>query len=201
MMSLLRKMLNLCKPSIFFYYWKQYILVRKLDGRLSLSAWHLSFERGVKIASDGKSRIKLGNHIYLRTGTEIEALYCATISIGDNFSANKNCTIVARYGVTIGNNCMLAGNVSIYDHDHSFAEVGKSFQDQDYIGAPIKIGNNVWIGANVFISKGVNIGDNVIVGAGTFVNSTIPSNSIVYSSTHLIVKPLHGNKDDQSINT
>lgn len=42
----------------------------------------------------------------------------------------------------------------------------------------IRVGNNVFIGANSTILYDVNIGDNVIIGAGSLVNKDIPSGSI-----------------------
>lgn len=48
----------------------------------------------------------------------------------------------------------------------------------DYEYGKIKIGNNVFLGANTIITKSVTIGDNVIVGAGSIVTKDIPSNEI-----------------------
>ena len=47
------------------------------------------------------------------------------------------------------------------------------------IPAPIRIGNDVWIGSNVTVTPGVTIGDNAIVGAGAVVTKDVKENTIV----------------------
>lgn len=85
------------------------------------------------------------------------------------------------YLITIGNNVTIT-NSKVYAHDaspHIF--VGKS-----KVGK-IKIGNNVFIGANSVIMPNVSIGDSVIIGAGTIITRDIPANSIVAGNpSHLI---------------
>ncbi|HEU0256375.1 MAG TPA: CatB-related O-acetyltransferase [Microbacteriaceae bacterium] len=43
----------------------------------------------------------------------------------------------------------------------------------------VRIGNDVWIGANAIIRRGVTIGDGAIVAAGAFVNRDVPPYTIV----------------------
>lgn len=45
--------------------------------------------------------------------------------------------------------------------------------------APIRIGENVWIGANATILPGVSIGDGAVIGAGAVVTKDVPARSIV----------------------
>ena len=45
--------------------------------------------------------------------------------------------------------------------------------------APIRIGKNVWIGANAVVTKGVTIGDNAVIAAGAVVTKDVPANCIV----------------------
>lgn len=44
---------------------------------------------------------------------------------------------------------------------------------------PVKIGNDVWIGARVIVLEGVNIGDGVIIAAGAVVTKDVPPYAIV----------------------
>ena len=47
------------------------------------------------------------------------------------------------------------------------------------IPAPIKIGNDVWIGSNATILPGVTIGDGAIIAAGAVVTKDVAENTIV----------------------
>lgn len=54
--------------------------------------------------------------------------------------------------------------------------------------APIIIGENCWIGANVRICKGVTIGDNSVVAACSVVTKNVPANCIVAGNPAKVVK-------------
>lgn len=54
--------------------------------------------------------------------------------------------------------------------------------------APIIIGENCWIGANVRICKGVTIGNNSIVAACSVVTKDVPANCIVAGNPAKVVK-------------
>ena len=45
--------------------------------------------------------------------------------------------------------------------------------------APIKIGNDVWIGAHATILAGVTIGNGAVIAAGAVVTKDVPINTIV----------------------
>lgn len=52
----------------------------------------------------------------------------------------------------------------------------------------IKIGHDVWVGANVIILDGVKIGNGVIIGAGSVVTKDIPSYAIVGGNPAKIIR-------------
>lgn len=54
--------------------------------------------------------------------------------------------------------------------------------------APVKIGENCWIGRNVSIMKGVTIGDNSVVAANSVVTKDVPANCIVAGNPAKVVK-------------
>ena len=57
-----------------------------------------------------------------------------------------------------------------------------------YKKAPVVIGDNVWIGANVTILPGVTIGDYVVVAAGAVVTKDVPSGVLVAGVPAIVKK-------------
>lgn len=109
----------------------------------------------------------------------IQPFYCdygKQISVGKRFFANFNFTVLDEAPVTIGDDCFIGPNVSIYTACHSTDPVERNSRRE--WAEPVSIGNNVWIGGSVTILPGVTIGDNVTIGAGSVVTKDIPSNSI-----------------------
>lgn len=184
------KLSTLFNPYAIGFYLKQFLLLKKYEGRLHSNGFRLSWEPMAEFTIDPDSHIYLGRQIHLRKNTDIEARDGAVIHIGNHFFINKNSSIIARYSITIGDHCMIGENTSIIDHNHAFDNPTETIQTQGYQGAKITIGNNVWIAGRVFIGHGVHIGDNVVIGANTVVTKSIPSNSVVYGKTELIIKPL-----------
>lgn len=113
------------------------------------------------------------------------------IEVGSNFFANFNCTIVDVAKVKIGDNCMLAPNVSIYTGGHP---IHPDTRNSAYnYGKEVLIGNNVWIGGNTVILPGVNIGDNVVIGAGSVVTKNIPAWSIAAGNPCKVIRKITEN--------
>ncbi len=54
--------------------------------------------------------------------------------------------------------------------------------------APVIIGNDVWIGANVVIMNGVTIGHGAIIGATSVVTKDVPPYTIVAGSPARVIK-------------
>ena len=97
-------------------------------------------------------------------------------------------TILDVGKVTIGDNVMLAPNVSIYTAGHP---VHPDSRNSGYeYGIPITIGNNVWIGGNAVILPGVTIGNNVVIGAGSVVTKDIPDNVIAAGNPCRILRKI-----------
>ena len=92
--------------------------------------------------------------------------------IGQHCFMNQNVSVTCLKQIEIGVNCIIANNVVMVDHDHDTVNGG-------FVSAPIKIGDNVWIGANSVILKGVTIGNNAIIAAGSIVTKDVPANAIV----------------------
>lgn len=83
--------------------------------------------------------------------------------------------------VTLGNHCDITLGVRFFTHEGGIwvlRGIDKELNEYDCF-RPIKIGNNVLIGANSLIMCGVSIGDNVVIAAGSVVTKDVPSNVVV----------------------
>ena len=110
------------------------------------------------------------------------------ITVGDNFIANFNVTILDRGPVTIGNDVMIGPGTVITTTGHPLSQKGRR-EHLAYM-KPVRIGDDVWIGGNVSILPGVTIGNNVVVAAGAVVNRDVPDNCVVAGGPAKIVKEL-----------
>jgi len=105
--------------------------------------------------------------------------YPEMIRIGENSFINHLCSVWASPGgpITIGSNVLLGPCASIISSNHGIAR-GRLIRDQPGNDAPISIGDDVWLGANVVVTAGVSIGEGAVVGAGAVVTSDLPPMSI-----------------------
>ena len=104
----------------------------------------------------------------------------AKLIIGKNV-AMSNCTIVATSSITLGDNIMIGGGVTIIDSDFHSLNPAHWHTDLDELNMkskPVKIENNVFIGMDSKILKGVNIGSNSIIAAGSVLFSSVPENEV-----------------------
>ncbi len=112
----------------------------------------------------------------------------AKLNIGKNTYITR-ATISCLGEISIGENCILGEGMKIFDHNHQHTKNPFSVSKTEFNIGKVKMGNNVWTGANVIILKDVTIGNNVILGAGCVIYKDVPDNSIII------------NKQDHQINS
>lgn len=106
------------------------------------------------------------------------------IHLGKNVFINSGCCFQDQGGIDIGDDCLIGHQVvfATLNHDPEPQKRGNN------IAKPIKLGQNVWIGAHATILPGVSIGDHAIVAAGAVVNKDVPAFSIVAGVPAKIIK-------------
>ena len=123
----------------------------------------------------GKEQVTRGNAVFRVEG--------GNLTVGDKCFFNQNVSITCKKEVVIGDRCQIANNVVIVDHDHAGCENWGS-----YVETPVKIGNDVWIGAGAVILRGTVIGDKAIIGAGSIVKGEIPAGAVFYQKRENVIR-------------
>lgn len=112
--------------------------------------------------------------------------YGSNIRVGRRFFANFNFTVLDEAPVTVGDDCFIGPNVSIYTACHSTDPIERNSRRE--WAKPVTIGDNVWIGGSVTILPGVTIGSNVTIGAGSVVVKDIPDGCVAVGNPCRVVK-------------
>ena len=124
------------------------------------------------------------------------------VSLAENVDIRKACSIgdysyisrgtICFDGTEIGKYCSIGYYVQIGLPEHPISFISTSpyiyrneqikkycnWPDDDII-APVKIGNDVWIGSNSMILQGVTIGDGAVIAAGAVVNKDVEPFTVV----------------------
>ena len=108
--------------------------------------------------------------------------------LGSNVYANFNLTLVDDTDIYIGDSVMIGPNVTIATAGHPVDPELRRKVAQFNI--PVRIGNNVWIGAGAVILPGITIGENSVIGAGSIVTKDIPANVVAVGNPCRVLRPI-----------
>lgn len=168
-MKLIKKGAALC-VSIYHY-----IRLKLMYGtRVSVAAIN-SIKGRWRVELFPGATLMIGRFLMSRGPLYLKCMEGASLKIGHGVFFNHNCSITAAQSIEIGDKCNFANNLVIVDHDHKMGEHGVV---SGLESKAIKIGNNVWCGANVTVLRGVTIGDGAVIAAGAVVNKDVPAGEI-----------------------
>ena len=152
---------------------RQFTLRRKID----TLGENVFIEKNVKILRFPKN-VQIGNQVVLKEGARIcSCNQNAKINIGENTTFGYHSFLFSSESIEIGNNCLIAPFVYIVDSDHNI-EKEKLINEQPNSTAPVKIGNDVWIGTGAKILKGVSIENGAVIAAGAIVRNDVKAYEI-----------------------
>lgn len=155
----------------------------------------------------GRQYIDFGDNLTTGVGCRFDcfpgtAPDAIKIKFGRNVQINDYVHMVGMESIEVGDNVLMASHIFISDNSHGSYKGDE--QDSDptvaptkrlYPTAPVKIGNNSWIGEGSIIMPGVVIGEGCIIGAHSVVNKSIPAWTIAVGSPAKVIKKW--NKDKQ----
>lgn len=110
------------------------------------------------------------------------------MKIGDNVFINSNSLLMARGGITVEDDVLMAANVQLLSNNHD------EYDRQVLTCKPIHIKKGAWIGAGASILAGVTVGEYAIVAAGAIVTKDVPDYGVVAGVPAKVIKTLDKDK-------
>lgn len=130
---------------------------------------------------------ELGENCYIEP--PLHANWGRHTHFGNNVYANFNLTLVDDTDIFIGDSVMIGPNVTIATAGHPIdPELRKKVAQYNI---PVRIGNNVWIGAGAVVLPGVSIGENAVIGAGSIVTKDIPANVVAVGNPCRVLREIN----------
>lgn len=134
--------------------------------------------------------VRFGSSCVLDHGFTLES--SGHLEVGERTVFGHHCTVAADRSVVIGEHCLIGEMVSIRDHDHAFGDSGGSIIDQGRTTAPVRIGDDVWIGAKATVTRGVTIGSGSVVGAHAVVTHDLPPGCVAVGIPAKVIRMRDG---------
>lgn len=128
---------------------------------------------------------KLGKQTHIYSNVKIWAPW--NLVIGDNVGIADDVTLYSQDIITIGSRTTISQGTYICTGTHDYTSPNFKL-----ISAPITIGSDCWLAAQVFIHPRVIIGNGVVVGACSVVTTNLESWNIYAGNPCKKIKNNHG---------
>lgn len=136
-------------------------------------------------------RLELGAQVFLEPGVWLTAGDHGRIRIGGGTFLNQGVMVASEGLVDIGEHCMAANGCLITDGSHRFEDPDVPVPWQGFTTkGPTRIGDNVWLGANVVVTSGVTIGRRSVIGANSVVTDDVPPYSIAAGTPARVLRTI-----------
>jgi galactoside O-acetyltransferase len=112
----------------------------------------------------------------------------SNVHIGNDFFGNVNLAFVDDVEIRIGDDVMIAPNVTLTTTGHPVHPARRV--DFARFSEPIVVEDKVWIGSNVVVLPGVRIGYGSVIGAGSVVSRDIPPMVVAVGTPCRALRPI-----------
>ena len=146
--------------------------------------------RTYNAAPDAVTLRELLGHVGARVEVvpPLQVDYGTYVTLGDGVFINFNCVILDTCAVTIGGGTLVGPGVQFFAATHP---VDPAVRRQGLeMGAPITVGENVWIGGGAILLAGVTIGDDTTIGAGSVVTRSVPAGVLAAGNPCRVIRTL-----------
>jgi acetyltransferase-like isoleucine patch superfamily enzyme len=122
-----------------------------------------------------------------RCAVAAHAFLHGPITLGDDVSINARASLDGgAKGIVVGDGTRIASGAVLYAFDHGL-KPDRPLRGQPVRSRGIRIGSDVWIGANAGVTDGVVIGDHAVVAMGAVVTKDVPDWAIVAGVPAVVV--------------
>jgi len=151
---------------------------------------HVCISDGTTLVARGqKSAINIGSwstlcdRVYIDTESDD-----STINIGKGVYIGTGTTLFGHCGLDIGDNALLAQNISLTPYSHIFEDPNKNIIEQGGHTRKVTIGRDVYIGMNSTILYSADIGEGSVVGSAAVVVKPLPPYSVAVGNPARIIR-------------
>jgi carbonic anhydrase/acetyltransferase-like protein (isoleucine patch superfamily) len=148
------------------------VVTRALRPGLLGGAHQLGVGRNVELVIYGE--LVLGSNVSLSDGCSLHVGPRGRLTIGDRVFVGRHSVIAADESVEIGRDTLIAEHCTIRDQDHHLVPEER-MREVATTTSPVRVAENVWIGAGVRVLKGAQIGEGAMVAANAVVKGVIPA--------------------------
>jgi len=130
---------------------------------------------GCFVAPEARIFGEPGRPVVLGPGCAVaaDAFLHGPITLGANVSVNARATLDGgAKGIVVGDGTRIASGAALYAFDHGL-DPEREVREQPVASRGIRIGRDVWIGANAGVTDGVEIGDHAVVAMGAVVTRDV----------------------------
>ncbi|QCC78633.1 sugar O-acetyltransferase [Nocardioides daphniae] len=144
--------------------------------------------------TDAEARRALLEELFGQVGEDVEVRspvhvdLGTRISLGDRTFVNFGLVALDVAEIRIGADVQIGPNVQLLTPLHPLDAEQRRQKWEG--GAPITIGDNVWLGGGVIVCPGVTIGADTVVGAGSVVAKDLPAGVLAVGNPAKVIRHL-----------
>ncbi|MBU23156.1 MAG: acyltransferase [Vicinamibacterales bacterium] len=147
----------------------------RLGARVAIDDDCLLCARGAKAVGD----FSIGDDSLVARATML-ITKDGVLRIGDDCSIGSQCYLGSSGGLELGDHVLIASQCYLGGGRYRTERNGTPIRHQAvYSRGPVRVGNDVWLGAGARVMDGVSIGDGAVVGAGSVVTKDVAPLAVV----------------------
>lgn len=137
----------------------------------------------------GEGGITLGDGVRLMEGVYLDTERPdGYINIGNNTYIGTNSVLHGHSGLEIGDDCLLAQNITITPYQHIFDDPALLIREQGGHTRKVTIGRDSYIGMCVTVLWSADIGEGSVIGASSTVTHPIPPYSVAVGTPARVIR-------------